>query len=202
MVNTQRPSRGTGVWRWRRRDPAAARPRARAPRGAGARRALRHRPEDPPRAAAARTDQDLDREHAVQEPGPRPQSWRARAGVHARVVRCGRDDRRSPAGARGPAGRGTPATAGVAGAQGWRAAPTAPAGPPGAPSSRRARKDQRHLRRSTRPGPARLTPAPPPGGPPSGGLTIAGSARAILGQRGDRNRPSDRELSEATRTSG
>jgi hypothetical protein len=101
MVNTQRPSRGTGVWRWRRRDPAAARPRARAPRGAGARRGLRHRPEDPPRAAAARTDQDLDREHAVQEPGPRPQSWRARAGVHARVVRCGRDDRRSPAGARG-----------------------------------------------------------------------------------------------------
>jgi hypothetical protein len=94
MVNTQRPSRGTGVWRWRRRDPAAARPRARVPRGAGARRGLRHRPEDPPRAAAARTDQDLDREHAVQEPGPRPQSWRARAGVHARVVRCGRDDRR------------------------------------------------------------------------------------------------------------
>ena len=62
---------------------------------------LGHRAHDPARAGTAGTDEDLDREHAVVEPGPRPPSWRARAGVLARVGRCGRDDRRSPAGARG-----------------------------------------------------------------------------------------------------
>ena len=33
---------------------------------------LRHGPEDPPRAAAARTHEDLNREHPVEEPRPGP----------------------------------------------------------------------------------------------------------------------------------
>jgi hypothetical protein len=36
---------------------------------------LRHRTEDPPRAAAALRDQDLDCEHPAQEPRPGPASW-------------------------------------------------------------------------------------------------------------------------------
>ena len=58
-----------------------------------------HRAEDPPRAPAAVAHQDFDREHAVEELGPRPPSWSTRAGVRARVVRRGRrDDRRAPFG--------------------------------------------------------------------------------------------------------
>jgi hypothetical protein len=53
---------------------------------------LGHGAEHPPRAAAARTDQDLKREHAAQELGPRPASrdW----GRRPRVGRRRRRDER------------------------------------------------------------------------------------------------------------
>jgi hypothetical protein len=61
-----------------------------------------HRAEDPPRAPAAVAHQDLDREHAVEEPGPRPSPRESPVGVRAGVVRRGgRDDRRAPFGPRG-----------------------------------------------------------------------------------------------------
>ena len=47
---------------------------------------LGHRAHDPARAGTAGTDEDLDREHAAAEAGPRPLSWSARAGVRARVT--------------------------------------------------------------------------------------------------------------------
>ena len=179
-------------------DSAASPRAARSRRTAGA-------PSPPPGSAAGRRRSDRS--------GPRSRTRGAGAGPTATVLararrrpRARRQVRagRSPisSGRAGPAGRGTPATAGVAGAQGRRAAPTAPAGPPGAPSSRRARKDQRHLRRSTRPGPAPLTPAPPPGRPAERGPHDRRQCPSDLGPAQGPNRPSDRELSEATRTSG
>jgi hypothetical protein len=62
---------------------------------------LRHRPQDPPRAAAARTDQDLDRKHPAQELGP-GSAARNRRRRRPRVGRRRlRHDGRSPASVRG-----------------------------------------------------------------------------------------------------
>ena len=55
---------------------------------------LGHRAEDPPRAAAAGTNQDLDREHPAEEPGPRPAAWAGRR-------------RRQPSGVWTPGGPGS-----------------------------------------------------------------------------------------------
>jgi hypothetical protein len=86
-----------GGYRLRRRLGGQAERREEPPHGVG----FGHRAEDPPRASAARTDQDLDREHAAEESAPGPSPGGSPAGVRARAVRRRRDDRRSPAGTRG-----------------------------------------------------------------------------------------------------
>jgi hypothetical protein len=72
------PQRRLGGQAERREEP---------PHGVG----LGHRAEDLPRVAAAWTNQDLEREHPAQEPGPRPPSWRPRAhsGTNLSSRGCG-----------------------------------------------------------------------------------------------------------------
>jgi hypothetical protein len=70
-----------------------------APHGVG----LGHRAHDPPRAGTAGTDEDLDREHAAEQRGPRQPSRRPRGLGASRlgVTRSCRHDRRASAGVRG-----------------------------------------------------------------------------------------------------
>ena len=70
-----------------------------APHGVG----LGHRPHDPARAGTAGTDEDLDREHAAEQRGPRQPSRRPRGLGASRlgVTRSCRHERRAPAGMRG-----------------------------------------------------------------------------------------------------